>query len=241
MNKTDSKLQHLAIILDGNRRWAKQHGITEAAVYEQGGKNIADVLETAYNNGVQCVSLWIGSYANLTHRSKTLVRALDNLYRKKLNELATHPTVKEKDVRIEVIGEWRDLLSTDTVQAADNAMILTAKNDGPTLVILIGYDGHRERGAAVQALLKDAPKPAADILEAEAQLRQKSWTGHLPDVDLIVRTGVSSDPHNSAAFLGFLTGESQFAFPDVLWPDFTGKMLDNIIDDFSGRERRHGR
>ncbi len=241
MSKTESKLQHLAIILDGNRRWAKQHGITEAAVYEHGGKNIAEVLETAYNNGAQCVSIWIGSYANLTHRSKTLVRALDNLYRKKLNELATHPTVKEKNVRIEVIGEWRDLLSTDTVQAADNAMILTAGNTGPTLVILIGYDGYRERGAAVQQLLKDPPKPAKDVLDAEVQLREKSWTGHLPNIDLIVRTGVSADPHNSASFMSFLTGEAQFAFPNVLWPDFTGKMLEDAIDDFMGRERRHGR
>jgi undecaprenyl diphosphate synthase len=241
MSKTESKLTHLALILDGNRRWAKQHGITEAAVYERGGQNIAEVLETAYNNGAQCVSIWIGSYANLTHRSKALVRALDNLYRKKLNELATHKTVKEKAVHIEVIGEWRDLLSRETVQAADNAMLLTAKNKGPKLAILIGYDGHHERGAAVQQLLKDAPKPAADVLEAENQLRERSWTGHLPDVDLIVRTGVSADPHNSASFLSFLTGESQFAFPKVLWPDFTAKMLDNVIDDFLGRERRHGR
>lgn len=241
MSKTESKLRHLAIILDGNRRWAKQHGITEAQVYERAGKNIADVLETAYNNGIEYVSIWIGSYANLTHRSKALVKALDTLYRKKLNELATNDTVKEKKVRIEVTGEWRDLLSEDTVQAAHNAMILTEKHNGPHLTVLIGYDGHRERGAAVKQLLRESPKPAGDVLDAEAQLRKRTWTGHLPDVDLIVRTGAWTDPHNSAAFLSFLTGESQFAFPKVLWPDFTGKMLDDVIDDFLGRERRHGK
>jgi undecaprenyl diphosphate synthase len=241
MSKKDSKLTHLSIILDGNRRWAKQHGITEAQVYERGGLNIADVLETAYDNGIQYASIWIGSYANLTARDKILVAALDRLYRMKLDELANHKTVKEKRVRIEVIGEWRELLSKATVRAAENAMAVTANNDGPSLVILIGYDGHHERGAAVQQLLKDNPEPASSFLEAEAQLRERSWTGHLPDVDLIIRTGAWTDPHNSAAFLGFLTGESQWAYPEVLWPDFTSEMLQDIIDDFLGRERRHGK
>jgi undecaprenyl diphosphate synthase len=144
-------------------------------------------------------------------------------------------------VRIQVLGEWRDLLSEKTVAAADNAMATTANHTGPILAILIGYDGYRERGAAVQKLLKDAPEPANDVLEAESQLRERSWTGHLPNVDLIVRTGVWNDPHSSANFLGFLAGEAQFAFPKVLWPDFTAKMLDNVIDDYLGRERRHGR
>lgn len=241
MSKEESKLQHLAIILDGNRRWARQHGITEAQVYERAGQNIAEVLEAAYDEGVQCVSIWIGSYANLTARDKILVAALDKLYGKKLDELATHKTVKEKRVRIEVIGEWRDLLSKQTVQSADNAMTVTADHDGPTLVVLIGYDGRRERGASVQQLLNDSPQPAGDVLEAEKQLRDRSWTGHLPDVDLIIRTGAWADPHNSANFLSFLTGESQYAFPQVLWPDFTGKMLQDVCDDYFGRERRHGR
>lgn len=241
MAKENSNLGHLAIILDGNRRWAKEHGITEAQVYKEGAKNIAGVLETAYNAGVRCVSIWIGSYSNLTVRNKALVKALDTLYQNKLNELATHPTVKEKRVRIEVIGEWRDLLSTKTVQAADNAMAVTAGNDGAELVVLIGYDGHRERGYAVQKLLSDAPQPASDVLEAENQLRERSWTGHLPNVDLVIRTGAWNDPHNSANFLGFLAGEAQWAYPKVLWPDFTADMLQDVIDDFLGRERRHGR
>jgi undecaprenyl diphosphate synthase len=241
MSKSESKLTHLAIILDGNRRWAKQHGMAEADVYERAGKNIGEVLEAAFNNGVECASIWIGSYANLTARDKLLVAALDRLYKAKLDELVNHPTVKEKSVRIDVIGEWHGLLSKTTVAAAENAMTTTANNDGPRLNVLIGYDGHRERGAAVQQLLKDQPQPANELLEAEAQLRKLSWTGHLPDVDLIIRTGAWTDPHNSAAFLGFLTGESQFSFPEVLWPDFTADMLQDIVDDFLGRERRHGR
>ncbi len=237
-----SPITHLAIILDGNRRWAKQHGILETAVYERAGTNIGDVLEAAFDEGIKCVSLWIGSYSNLVSRATAQVKALDSLYRKKFKELAEHPTVRAKKVRIEIIGEWRDLLSAKTVQAADDAMATTAKNTGPTLAILVGYDGVRERGAAVQAMLgKQLEEIPSTALEGEALLRRCAWSGHLPDVDLIIRTGVADDPHNSGGFYSFLTAESQYAFPDMLWPDFTADMLHTLCDDFAQRERRHGK
>ncbi len=235
-----TQLQHLAIILDGNRRWAKSNGMLEADVYERAGQNIGDVLEAAFDQGIHCVSLWIGSYANLVSRSKILVRALDNLYGKKFAELATHPTVLAKKVKIEIIGEWRDLLSKATLAEAENAMATTAHHDGPTLTILVGYDGVRERGAAVQSLLATQVQAPSDVVEADALLRSHAWSGHLPNVDLIIRTGVWHDPHNSAGFLSFLTTDSQFSFPQVLWPDFTPTMLHDICDDFAGRERRMG-
>lgn len=234
-------LTHLALILDGNRRWAKQHGLSEAAVYSQAGGNIGDILETAFELGVTCVSLWVGSYSNLANRSPLLVKALDKVYRDKFKELLAAPAVQEKQVKIEVIGEWRTLLSDATRAIAEKAITTTAHHMGPRLVMLIGYDGVRERGAAVQSLLQSGDSASADPVEAEATLRKHSWSGHLPNVDLVVRTGVWQDPHNSAGFYGFLTGESQLAFPPVLWPDFTPKMLHDICDDFASRERRHGK
>lgn len=237
----NTQLTHLALILDGNRRWAKQHGLTEAAVYARADKNISGVLEAAYDLGVQCISLWVGSYANLTNRNPILVRALDKVYRDRFKELLTHPTIAKKQIKIEVIGEWRDLLSAATKTAAEKAIQATAHHLGPRLVMLIGYDGSRERGAAVQSLLNNNEPAPSDPVNAEALLRRHSWSGHLPNVDLIIRTGVWKDPHNSASFYGFLTGESQFAFPSVLWPDFTPIMLRDICNDFLGRERRYGK
>jgi undecaprenyl diphosphate synthase len=72
-------------------------------------------------------------------------------------------------------------------------------------------------------------------------LRQNSWTGHLPDVDLVIRTGSGADPHNSAGFLSLLTDNAQFAFLDTLWPDFTPDHLNKVLDDFVARERRMGK
>lgn len=238
---TKQPLTHLALILDGNRRWAKQHGLTEAAVYNQAGGNIGNILETAFELGVHCISLWVGSYSNLANRAPLLVKALDKVYGDKFKELLANPTVKEKQVKIEVIGEWRQLLSKPTRDAIEQAITSTAQHIGPKLVMLIGYDGVRERGAAVQSLLKGGDSAPSDPVEAEATLRKHSWSGHLPNVDLVVRTGVWQDPHNSAGFYGFLTGESQLAFPPVLWPDFTPAMLQEICNDFTNRERRFGK
>lgn len=242
MNKPTTPLQHLAIIPDGNRRWAKSHSITEEArMYEEGGRKVAEIAEAAFDKGVTHLTLWGSSYANLASRPKALVGAIDKIYEQKFKELATNQIIFDKKVHIEVIGEWRDMLGAKTVAAAQKSIDITAKHTERFLYVLIGYDGRRERGAAVQKLLKDQPEVPGNVDDAEALLRSYSWTGHLPQVDLIIRTGAWTDPHNSAAFLGFLTGESQFAFPKVLWPDFNGTMLKAICDDFNGRERRHGR
>lgn len=210
-------------------------------MYEEGGRKIAEIAEAAFDKGVTHLSLWGSSFANLAARPKSLVGAIDKIYEQKFKELAEHPTIFKNNVKIEVIGEWRDMLGAKTIAAAQRAIDVTATHTKRFLYVLIGYDGRRERGAAVQQLLKDQPEVPADVTEAEALLKARAWTGHLPQVDLIIRTGAWQDPHNSAAFLGFLTGESQFAFPKVLWPDFTANMLKAICDDFCGRERRHGR
>lgn len=242
MNKQISSLQHLAIIPDGNRRWAKAHSISqEARMYEEGGRKTAEIAEAAFDKGVTHLTLWGSSFANLASRPKALVGAIDKIYEQKFLELATHPIIFDKKVHIEVIGEWRDTLGAKTVAAAQKAIDATAKHAERFLYVLIGYDGKRERGAAVQQLLKDQPAIPSGVDEAEALLKERSWTAHLPQVDLIIRTGAWQDPHNSASFLGFLTGESQFAFPEVLWPDFNATLLKKICDDFTGRERRHGR
>lgn len=237
-----SDFKHLAIILDGNRRWAKEHGMQgDSSVYKHGGLVIAPVVEAAYKCGVECISLWVGSYSNLVNRSKILLKALDAAYEAKFNELADNETIQEQQVKIEVIGEWRELLSKKCVAAADRAIEATKNYTKRKLVILIGYDGVRERGTAIQKLLQqDSPAPR-DVFQAEQLLRANSWTGHLPDVDLIVRTGAWQDPHNSAGFLGFLTTDSQYSFPPVLWPDLSPAMITEICEDFLNRERRYGK
>lgn len=237
-----SKLNHLAIILDGNRRWASQHGLKgDSIVYKEGGQKISPIVEQAFKLGVECVSLWVGSYSNLVNRSKAVLRVLDSAYEKKFKELADSDSIQKNEVKIEVIGEWRDLLSKKCIASAERAIDVTKHYTKRTLVVLVGYDGLRERGLAVESLLKNSPAAPSNPRKAELLLRSYAQTGHLPNVDLVIRTGAWLDPHNSAGFLGFLTADSQYSFPKVLWPDFTPTMLKSIFDDFVSRERRYGK
>lgn len=242
----ESPLTHLAIIPDGNRRWAKQHGIgNEKKVYEQGSDTTFEILKAALDANVQYVTFWASSYANLLARPKLLVNAIEKIYAKKFQELVTMPLIHEHQVRVEVCGEWLTILKPQTIAAMKEAMQATAHYTKRQLTVLVGYDGQRERGAAALELLKNAAKltlPDTSNLQAATDLlRRFAWTGHLPDVDLVVRTGSWEDPHNSAGFLSLLTSESQLAFPKVLWPDFTPAMLHDLLADFAHRERRMGR
>jgi len=229
---------HLAIIPDGNRRWAKKHGLRGyKKLYDKGFQGLTDITDTAFEQGVTHLSLWGSSHANLTDRSSEFFISIDRAFRENVLKLSDNPAIEKYDVHISIIGEWRDSLTPKTVEVFDDAMAKTAHRKGRELTILIDYSGTRERAAAVRSILAHPE----NTVSAEQLLRSHSWTGHLPDVDLIIRTGAWKDPHNSAGFMNLLTDEAQLSFPQVLWPDFSSELLVQLIDDFRDRERRHGK
>lgn len=229
---------HVAIIPDGNRRWAKQNGVRGyAALYDRGIDNLLVISEAAFEQGITHLSLWGSSHANLADRSSEFFTTIDRVFRKNIHRFANNPIITKYDVRISVVGEWRDSLSPKTVAAFDEAIEKTAHRTSRELTLLIDYSGTRERTAAVHSILTDTD----DSISTDQLLRSRSWTGHLPDLDLLIRTGSWQDPHNSAGFMSLLSDETQLAFPEVLWPDFTPEKLIHVIDDFRTRERRHGK
>lgn len=229
---------HIAIIPDGNRRWAKQHGLMGyKQLYDRGFQGLADITETAFEQGVTHLSLWGSSHANIADRSSDFFSSIDRAFRDNVRKFITNPAIEKYDVHISIIGEWRDSLTPKTVEVFEDAMAKTAHRTGRELTILIDYSGTRERTAAVHSILTDQK---SDV-PTEQLLRSRSWTGHLPDVDLIIRTGAWTDPHNSAGFMSLLVDEVQYSFPELLWPDFGPEILTSILDDFRARERRHGK
>ncbi len=229
---------HLAIIPDGNRRWAKQHGlIGYKRLYDKGFEGLTDITETAFELGVTHLSLWGSSHSNLTDRSAAFFKSIDQAFRENVEKLSDNPAIEKYDVHITIIGEWRDSLTPKTVAVFEDAMAKTAHRKGRELAILIDYSGTRERTAAVRSIVED-PNTSTP---PEQLLRSRSWTSRLPDVDLIIRTGAWQDPHNSAGFMSLLVDEAQLSFPQVLWPDFSPQHLTEIITDFQKRERRHGK
>jgi undecaprenyl diphosphate synthase len=243
MSKQAASLKHVAFIPDGNRRWALKNGVVnEKKVYDKGSDIAFEIVETTFEAGAECVSFWAGSYNNIIKRPKGFIGGLEDAYVRLFTKLTDHPLIHSKKVRIEAPGEWRAILRPDTQAAIDGSISATKGYNSKRLIILLGYDGTRERGAAVQSLLNqhDIVVPS-DIQAAADLLRQHSWTGDLPDVDLIIRTGAWQDPHISAGFLSLISSESQLAFPKVLWPDLTSDVLKKVLDDFLDRERRLGR
>lgn len=229
---------HLAIIPDGNRRWARQHGLKGYAnLYNLAIDRLVEIAETAFDDGVTHLSMWGSSHSNLTSRSSDFFTGIDQAFRDNIHRFSEHPMIEKYDIHINIVGEWRDSLTQKTIEAFDEALQKTAHRKTRELTLLIDYSGTRERAAAVESILAH---PQTDE-PAEQLLRSRSWTGYLPDLDLIVRTGSWSDPHNSAGFMSLLSDETQFAFPELLWPDLSNEHLRGIIADFRSRERRHGK
>ncbi len=237
-------LRHLALILDGNRRWGRQRGIAMSVdFYVSSGLLGLDIARTAFERGIEDLTIWIGSLSNLTDRSALEIKALNKAYQTFFSDEANLEFLEENQIKVDCFGRWRELLAPATVAAIENALRRTENyNSGKRLTVLIGYDGNDERGEALRHIMESNAKPNSETSRDYANLlRQNSWTGHLPDVDLIIRTGCADDPHNSAGFLSLLVDHTQYAFLETLWPDFTPEMLNRVIDAFAERERRMGK
>jgi undecaprenyl diphosphate synthase len=258
------KLDHLAMILDGNRRWGRARGLKmNVDFYMQSGLLGLEIAEAVFDQGIPNLTIWIGSVANLTERPKLEIRALNKAYKQFFSDAGNKQFAHERKIMIDCIGRWRELLDTDTVAAIESTMTETAQyaDSGKRLTVLIGYDGVDERGATLRRILtrigavhmasgershdffgKELPQLLGSSDQDLARiLRDNSWTGHLPDVDLLIRTGSGDDPHNSAGFLSLITDHTQYSFTSTLWPDFTPDELNQILADFAARERRHGK
>lgn len=232
---------HLAIIPDGNRRWAKQQGLKGyKELYDRGVEGMLGITQVAFDSGVTHLSLWGSSHSNIADRSGDFYLNINRVFRDNINRFAEHPVIEQYDVRVDIIGEWRNSMMPDTVHAMEDAIAKTAHRTGRCLSLMVDYSGDRERAAAFIAASQDGTTTTS-IDDANALLRSYSWTRNLPTLDLIIRTGSWTDPHNSAGFMSLLADEVQYSFPEVLWPDFGPEALDHIISDFKSRERRLGK
>jgi len=244
------ELNHLALILDGNRRWGKARGIKMSVdFYIQSGLLGVEMAQVAFDRGINNLTIWIGSVSNLTERPALELKALNKAYEKFFSDPKNLEFIHERQVKVDCFGRWRDLLEPATVKAIEKTLAETAQytDSERKLTVLIGYDGTEERGAAIEKVLNQQNIASADENDCDRYhefanlLRANSWTGHLPDVDLTIRTGCGDDPHNSAGFLSMLTDNVQYSFLETLWPDFTPEMFDEILDKFAERERRMGK
>ncbi len=229
-----SHLNHLAIIPDGNRRWAKARLLLPWQGHIEGAKRIWELAEYSSGLGIKNLTFWTGSYGNLEKRSKEEVDVLYRLMAEELQKPELIEKLTNSKTRLQVIGEWAEFARDDKLSKVLAEISEKTKDFSEhNLTILFGYDGQREMLAAVRKL-QDSGEPVT-----KDSLHQNLMTRNLPDVDFVIRTG--GEPHWSAGFLMWQTANSQFYFTDELWPDFQVPQFKLALEDFDQRERRLGK
>ncbi len=225
---------HLVLIPDGNRRWAKKRGLRPWLGHKQGFALLTELCEAAISQGVVYTTFWAASIDNLTKRDKLEVKFLLKIIKDELSKPDFLEFLHKNKIQIKVLGEWeRVVKDLSLAKTLHNIQQQTKNYNQSFLTILFAYDGKREMLGAIN----NAKKTAGEI--SEKLLRENLLTGHLPDVDFVIRTG--GQPHWSAGFMMWLTANSEFYFTETLWPDFGTAELKEALKDYAKRLRKMGR
>jgi len=223
--------RHVAVIMDGNGRWAKQRNLPRVEGHRAGAKSVREVVETSARVGVQILSLYAFSKENWKRPKKeisTLLRLLEDYLRKEDKVLV------ENNFRLKVIGQ-KDGLPPSLQRELGRVEDLTKANDGLMICLALNYGGRTEIVDAVKKILKEKDV-SAESLDEEAFARHL-YTGDLPDPDLLIRT---SGEFRISNFLLWQIAYSEIWITPDYWPDFRKKQLLQALVDYQKRERRFG-
>jgi len=229
-----TKPKHIAIIMDGNNRWAKRQGVPGAAGHKAGVEAVRGVLDSCKLYDIDVLTLFAFSSENW-RRPRPEVRALMALFMRYLrNEVQE---LHDDGVRIQFIGR-RDRLSRRVLQLMHGAEALTEGNSRSTLVIAVDYGGRWDITQAALKIADDLKSGRTDCHQIdEAMMAHYLSTGHLPEPDLCIRTGGDARVSN---FMLWQFAYAEFYFTDILWPDFDRHAFELALHDFAARDRRFG-
>ncbi|OUP00714.1 isoprenyl transferase [Sellimonas sp.] len=226
--------QHIAIILDGNGRWAKKKGMPRNYGHAQGSKNVERICEAAYKMGVKYLTVYAFSTENWS-RPDEEVQALMKLLR---NYMKTCLKTAEKNrMRVRVIGDKKGL-DDDIRNRIEELEKASDKNDGLNFQIAINYGSRDEMVRAMRKMAMDVKEGKVDPQAIDSSLFESYLDTHdIPDPDLLIRT---SGEQRLSNYLLWQLAYTEFYFTDVLWPDFTKEELEKAILLYNNRDRRYG-
>ena len=226
--------RHVAIIMDGNGRWAKQRGLPRIAGHRAGAEAVRRALQAAADHGVEVLTIYAFSSENW-RRSAEEISDLTSLMRFYLErELKT---LEKERVRLKLIGDY-SAFGRELVERLEKAVERTAGNERLTLVIALNYGSRSEIAAAARKLAERAVVgeiPAGSI--DEAAIASELQTAGLPELDLLIRT---SGELRLSNFLLWQAAYAELLFLDILWPDFDEEAFTRALHTFAARERRFG-
>ncbi len=225
--------QHVAIIMDGNGRWAQERGLPRIVGHREGVKRAREAVEFAYEQGIKILTLFAFSTENW-NRPREEVTGIMNLLKEYLQKEL--PDLKNNGVKLRVIGNFT-LVPGEIKSTINYAEEELKEGKNLTLVVSFSYGGRQEINDAVKQILRDCLKGKINKQE-DIDLRKYLYAPEVPDPDLLIRTGGEKRISN---FLLYQIAYTELYFTNTLWPDFDKEEFLKAIEDYSRRERRFGR
>lgn len=232
---TENSCQHVAIIMDGNGRWAKKRGMPRTYGHKKGAENVVKITRSMKESGVKFLTLYAFSTENW-QRSKDEVDALMQLLNEYLDKELKE--IMENNVRIRFIGE-RYMLSPSIQEKMLHLEKESAENTDLTLCIALSYGSRQEILAATQKIAQKVASGKMDVSQiTQEAFSNELYTRDIPDPDILIRT---SGEQRISNYLLWQLAYTELFFTDTLWPDFDKNELCDIIQNFNKRERRYGK
>jgi undecaprenyl diphosphate synthase len=234
-DKTTAIPNHVAIIPDGNRRWARAKGLDPWAGHEAGAKNTEQLIKTASESGIKCITFWGSSLDNLTKRPLAEKQALLDIYKRYFQRIIESKEIFEQETRINIIGRWQEQFPETLKKILEEGIEKTKNHQKKLLNFMLAYEGDDEIAEAVQNIAENYEK--GEKITAET-IKKNLWTKDLPPVDYLIRTG--GEPHLSAGFMMWDTADAQLYFSEKMYPDFNADEFKKALEEYARRQRRFG-
>ncbi|UOQ44918.1 isoprenyl transferase [Halobacillus salinarum] len=234
MDQGESTPEHIAIIMDGNGRWAEKLGMSRAAGHKEGVSTVVKIVKAAVDCNVKVLTLYTFSTENWK-RPKKEVDTILSMPKEFLQEYL--PTLISNHVRIQAIGDMENL-PFYTREAVQYAVARTSENNGLQLNLALNYGSRHELLTAMKEMFKDLNDDKLSLRQlSEKDFSKYLYTAGMTDPDLLIRTGGEKRLSN---FLLWQLAYTEFWFTDVLWPDFSEGEFLHAVEDYRQRKRRYG-
>lgn len=239
MEEIKSMPKHVAIIMDGNGRWAEKHNVPRLQGHNAGMLAMKEIIKKADQMGIKYLTV----YAFSTENWKRSTEEVSGIFKLLVKYVASElKELNENNVKVHILGDYKEKLPEDAVASIDEALQATHDNKGLQFSIALNYGGRQEIVRAMQRMADRLTDGAMDPSQVtELMISKYLYTGWdndmIPDPDLIIRT---SGEERLSNFLLWQAAYSELAFTDTLWPDFAPEEFEKIIDEYMHRERRYG-
>lgn len=226
---------HVAIIPDGNRRWARKKGLEPREGHEIGAKNFEKLIKLALNKGIKCLSIWGSSLDNLIRRPLEENRAFLDIYKRYFKRLLEGEEIKKYEIKVNIIGRWEEQFPKALKNLLYEIIEKTRNYKKRMLNFMLAYSGTDDMIRAIERINNQYGNNEKITPEI---VKKNLMTADLPSVDYLIRTG--GEPHNSTGFMMWDTADTQYYFSPELFPDFDEKKFEEALEEYARRQRRFG-